>query len=98
MSIFFDNDNYYSISMKYYIFNRLKAELAMKKKCIIFHNSANKDFVCYYCKTKRLLEKKLFYKQLDNVDNCIDLIDIINNNMDKYLLFCENTLDMSLYD
>ena len=46
-----------------------------------------------------------FESQLDNIDYAIDLTDIINKNMDKYLKYMdkyfmniENVLECSLYD
>jgi len=98
MQGFFKNENFYELSMKSYIFNRIKAELYMSYKCKTHHKIGQKHFECYYCKTDKILEERKLENELYNIDYAIDLIEVINRNMDKYLREINKILDRCLYD
>ena len=45
-TLLFKNTEFYELSIKSYIFNRIKAELYMSYKCKINHNDDKPNFKC----------------------------------------------------
>ena len=82
------------LRFKHHYFNKFKNSLFLRDQCRNFkHLNENEDNYCHYCLMETEIIKEDFQKIDEDFLYILDLIDIINNGMNKYSKFIEETLE-----